>query len=216
MTILINNIPIRVLLDTGSCVSIIPIDVLEDVLKMQAKPLTYIPELNNSKFVTANGDDLNFLGYTDANVKFKGNIFCNSTFLVVPKSRYNSVLIGTNMVSPLDGKDMENDDGYIASAVKITNNLLNNYNIVRSSKRICKIAKSSTKFDTTYLRVKPALFTQTVLLTPTDKASSIKGTYFGHICFEIPKNGDKVEIPFLVKNLSDRDTHIFPYTTFHM
>ena len=211
MTVLINNIPIQVLLDTGSCISIIPIDVLEDVLKMRAKPLTDIPELKNSKFVTANGDDLNFLGYTDANVKFQGNIYCNSTFLVVPTSRCNSVLIGTNILSLLDGKDMENDDGYLASAVKIANNLLNNYNIVRSSKRICKIAKSSTKLDTAYLRVKSALFARTVLLTPTDKASSIKGASFGHICFEIPKNSDKVEIPFLVTNLSDRDTHISHY-----
>ena len=125
----------------------------------------------------------------------------------------------TNILSLLDGKDMENDDGYLASAVKIANNLLNNYNIVRSSKRICKIAKSSTKLDTAYLRVKPALLARTVLLTPTDKASSINGTYFGHICFEIPKNSDKVEIHFLVTNLSDRDTHIsviFPYTTCHL
>ena len=210
MTVLI-NIPIQVLLDIGSCISIIPIDVLEDVLKMRAKPLTDIPELKNSKFVTANGDDLNFLGYTDANVKFQGNICCNSTFLVVPTSRCNSGLIGTNILSLLDGKDMENDDGYLASAVKIANNLLNKYNIVRSSKRICKIAKSSTKLDTTYLRAKPALFARTVLLTPTDKASSIKGTSFGHICFEIPNNSDKVEIPFLVTNLSDRDTHISRY-----
>ena len=211
VTVLINNIPIQVLLDTGSCISIIPIDVLEDVLKMRANPLTDIPELKNSKFVTANGDDLNFLGYTDANVKFQGNIYCNSTFLVVPTSRCNSVLIRTNILSLLDGKDMENGDGYFASAVKIVDNLLNNYNIVWSSKRICKIAKSLTKLDTVYLWVKLVLFARTVLLTPTDKASSIKGISFGHICFEIPKNSDKVEIPFLVTNLSDRDTHISRY-----
>ena len=54
---------------------------------MRAKLLTDILELNNSKFVTANGDDLNFWGYTDANVKFQGNIDSNSTFLVVPQSR---------------------------------------------------------------------------------------------------------------------------------
>ena len=53
---------------------------------MRAKPLTDIPELNNSKFVTANGDDLNFLGYTDENVKFQGNIDI-STFRVVLKPR---------------------------------------------------------------------------------------------------------------------------------
>ena len=169
---------------------------------MRAKPITDIPELKNSKCVTANGDDLNFLGYTDANFKFQGNIYCNSTFLVVPTLRCNSVLIGTTISSLLDGMDMENDDGYLASAVKIANNF------VRSSKRICKIAKSSTKLDIAYLRVKPALFARTVLLTPTDKASSIKETSFGHICCEIPKNSDKVEIPFLVTNLSDRDTHI--------
>ena len=178
---------------------------------MRAKPLTDIPELKNSKFVTANGDDLNFLGYTDANVKFQGNIYCNSTFLVVPNSFCNSVLIGTNILFLLDGKDMENDDRYLASAVKIANNLLNNYNIVRSSKRICKIAKSSTTLDTAYLRVKLTLFARTVLLTPTDKASSIKGTSFGHICIEIPKNSDKVGIPFHVTNLGDRDAHISRY-----
>ena len=43
--------------------------------------------------MTANGDDLSFLGYTDANVKFQENIYCNSTFLVVPTSRCNSVKI---------------------------------------------------------------------------------------------------------------------------
>ena len=69
VTVLINNIPIQLLLDTGSCISIIP-DVLKDVLKMRVKPLTDIPELKNSKFLTANGDDLSFLGYTDANVRF--------------------------------------------------------------------------------------------------------------------------------------------------
>ena len=161
--------------------------------------------------MTANGDNLNFLGYTDANVKFHGNIYCNLTFLVIPKSRCHSVLIGTNILSLLDGKDMENDDGYLASAVKIASKLLSNYNVVRSSKRICKITKSSTKLDTAYLRVKPALFARTVLLTPTDKASAIKGTSFGHICFEIPKNSDNVKIPFLVTNLSDRNTHISNY-----
>ena len=35
VTVLINNIPIQVLLDTGGCISIIPIDVLEDVLKCE-------------------------------------------------------------------------------------------------------------------------------------------------------------------------------------
>ena len=51
---------------------------------MRSKPLTYIPVLNNSKFVTANSDDLNLFGYTDANVKFHRHIDCNLTFLIVP------------------------------------------------------------------------------------------------------------------------------------
>ena len=139
---------------------------------MRTKPLTDIPELDNSKCVTANGDDLNCLGYTDANFKFQGHIDCNSKFLVVPKSRCDSVLIGTQFMSLLDGKDMENNDGYLVK------NLMNNYNIIWSSKRICKLAKSSTKLDTAYLRVKPAFFARTVLLTQTDKAESIKWTYW--------------------------------------
>ena len=78
MTVLIKNIPIQVLLYTGSCISIIPIDVLEDVLKMRAKPLTYIPELKNILIFDDNLNWSNHISYINSKIAKGLGIICRA------------------------------------------------------------------------------------------------------------------------------------------
>ena len=202
--ITLNSIDIEAFIDTGSVISLVTHNFVRDNFGEHIiKPISELGGSSNSvNFVTANGDSLNYLGYISSTVVFPSlKTQFDSIFLVIPTVNKDHVLIGTNILQFLEPLDFSVKDSLYKACI-ITHRLVNQFNPARSVNRITKIEKNSINFEKGILRVKPANFNRTVLLTPSDKSVEL-GLIFPDICVDIPSHQSKVDIPFKVCNVSN-------------
>ena len=105
VTVRINGVNTKALLDTGSTVSTLS----ESFYKNHLSQSTSINPLSNFIDIEcADGQQLPYLGYIESNLAIDGIAAVkgidNSIFLVVPDSRYNTsvpILLGTNILTEL-------------------------------------------------------------------------------------------------------------------
>ena len=93
----------------------------------------------------------------------------------------------------LDPDEISN--GVLSKAVSYVNKLCSDFNLVRSNLVRTKFNKHSINFGTGKLRVKPAKFVRTVMLSPTEKARSVKDIVFADVCVDIPRGGTQWKEP---------------------
>ncbi len=209
--ITIDNYNCSGILDTGSVISILPEDIVNTHLDTVIHPLSELhisdPE-SNANFITANGESLEFVGYVKVMFHFAGHSQkCETVFFVVPNTRNPCILIGTNILSVMNKTNFSKGSN-LEKAVTLTDELMNSFNIVRSDNKWNNINRNTVHFLNGRLRVKPASFKRTVMLTPTKSAEDMQNLCFANVCMIIPENTSMVTVPYRVCNVSDNNCFI--------
>ena len=196
--------------DSGSVVSTVTEDFVRRHIGSEIKPLSDLSadsDISRLSFVTANGDNLDYLGYVSASMTLPSvNTLFDALLLVIPDTGHDHVLLGTNILQLLDPDEISN--GVLSKAVSYVNKLCSDFNLVRSNLVRTKFNKHSINFGTGKLRVKPAKFVRTVMLSPTEKARSVKDIVFADVCVDIPRGISQVDVPFRVVNSSDHNVFL--------
>ena len=210
----LNNEPIRAIIDTGSVCSVVTENFVKNSLKQcDIKPLSELSGdcKHNIEFVTASGDTLPYLGYisVQVNIPTIATVF-ETLFLVIPSTQDDHVLLGTNILALLKPFLTEKNN-VVSQAVYTADKLLNNFHTVRSGKQKIKLENQSINFCTANLKVMPARFDRSVMLTPTDNTLDIPHVTLATVCITIPKHVKYVTVPFRAVNSCEHNRFLSPH-----
>lgn len=206
----LNGFNISSIVDSGSVVSLVSENFVINVLGLKVEPFSTLTssEQVNNVFYTANGEELDYVGYVNVELHLPSvaEIF-DALLLVIPSNsnEQDHLLLGNNILSLLLNKVI--NDPVLSEAVSMIGKFTT-FNTVKNVVKKVVLKENSMNICKTKMRVLPAPFQRTVVLTPTIDAESIGGVMFLDTCVEIPKNSSKVDILYKVCNVNNGSVHI--------
>ena len=212
----LNNEPIRAIIDTGSVCSVVTENFVKNSLKQcDIKPLSELSGdcKHNIEFVNRDCERryITLFRLHISTSEHTHNCYSFETlFLVIPSTQDDHVLLGTNILALLKPFLTEKNN-VVSQAVYTADKLLNNFHTVRSGKQKIKLENQSINFCTAYLKVTPARFDRSVMLTPTDNTLDIPHVTLATVCITIPKHVKYVTVPFRAVNSCEHNRFLSPH-----
>ena len=194
--------PTKLLIDTGSVVSILTDDFVRQY--MDINKMVTAEQLNMStRFSTASGEELQYMGAIEASIVFTDfDLFLPSSFLVIPSHSNATSILGTNILEMIHPETVLGHR-QLHKACSLVHQLNNKFNQVRAPSGKTRIPANTIIFDTATVKVIPAKFARTVVISPTDEAMEMSNLCFVSSCIVIPPMVTSVDVPYRIGNVTN-------------